>query len=111
MPRPPSPADLTHAEKMQRFTAEMESLPDSYIERLEGERDCAMDFARQFPARTDAHLRRVYETIGFAEALEAAAQAYPPGSRARAFAGRIAAAVARWGITWDEVVAAAQEGA
>ena len=28
MPRP----DFTHAEKMQRFTAEMESLPDSYIE-------------------------------------------------------------------------------
>lgn len=91
--------------KIRAFAAETESLPDAFVEALEQDRDAAMGFALQFPSRVDARIRAVYELLGFAEALGVVALAYPDGSRARLVASRIAAAVKRHGITWDEVVA------
>lgn len=96
--------------KMRAFAAETESLPDAFVEALEQDRDAAMVFALQFPPRVNDYIRAVYELLGFAEALGVVALAYPEGSRARLVASRVAAAVKRHGITWDEVVAASAKG-
>lgn len=98
------------AAKMREVSERMESLPDSYVEAIEEDRELAMQFAVQFPSRVPPHIRRVYEALGFAETLALGALAYPPGTRARLVASRVAAAVTRWKITWDEVLAAARKG-